>query len=520
MNPHNILVVDVGTQSLKASIISQNGEVLCFRQVRYEKPYLSPKEGYAEQNPDYYLDELCVATRALNEENPEQMASVKAMTLVDFRDSSVILDENGKPIRNSILWLDQRVTRLHGKNLKLWEKLLFDIVGMKDTVKYNSERTASFWLMKYEKENWEKMKTYAPIGTYFNQQITGNAVVSSADCVGHFPIDFKKGKWFFKGHPKYDVFGIPMNALPKLVDVGSVIGYVTELFSRKSMIPEGIPLYASGSDKCCETFGNGCIDKRQASISLGTACTIDVVDQKYSEPEAFLPSYQAPYKGSYDLEIQIYRGMWMVTWFEEQFASKDRIDAEKMGMSLESYLESKVKEIRPGSDGLVLQPYWGPGLKRPNAKGGIVGFSAVHTRYHIYRAILEGIAFALREGLDEIVRKTKTVPDYLVVSGGGSESNVLLQIIADVFGIEVRKSALVEASTLGGAMSVFLADGTYSTPEEAVKNMVKEGEIIRPNSESHKIYDKLYRNVYLKMYPSLSEIYRNIKYFYLENVGE
>lgn len=517
---HNILVVDVGTQSLKASIISSDGGILQFHQVKYEKPYLSPKEGYAEQDPEYYLKKLCEATRILKDKSSQLMETVQAMTIVDFRDSSVILDEKDKPIRNSILWLDQRITRLKGKNLKPWEKMLFTIVGMKDTVKYNSERTASFWLMKYEEESWKKMKTYAPIGAYFNKRVTDNLVVSSADCVGHFPINFKKGEWLFKGHPKYDVFGIPRESLPKLVPVGNIIGYVTEEFSKESGIPQGIPLYASGSDKACETFGNGCIDKRQASISLGTACTIDVVDNKYSEPETFLPSYQAPYKGSFDLEIQIYRGLWMITWFEEQFASQDRIDAEKCGMSLEDYLENQIEKIRPGSDGLVLQPYWGPGLKRPNAKGSIVGFSAVHTRYHIYRAILEGIAFALREGLEEIMRKTKVMPDYLVVSGGGSRDMTMLRIIADVFGIEVRQSALTESSTIGGAMSVFLADGTFKDPQEASKAMVKHATIVKPNQENHRIYDDLYHNVYLKMYPSMAKVYQNIKDFFLENAGE
>lgn len=517
---HNLLVVDIGTQSLKASIVSSEGEILLFEQIKYEKPYLSPKDGYAEQSADYYMDELSLATNRLFDKSPELMNSIQGMTIVDFRDSSVILDENGKPIRDSILWLDQRITRLKGKNLKLWEKLLFGIIGMNDTVKYNSERTASFWLMKYEKENWEKMRTYAPLGAYFTQCVTGNLVVSSADCVGHFPIDFKKGKWFFSGHPKYDVFGIPRKALPKLSPVGSVLGKVSPEFSKRSKIPAGIPLYASGSDKACETFGNGCIGKNQASISLGTACTIDVVDQKYSEPETFLPSYQAPYPGSFDLEIQIYRGLWMVTWFLDQFGYEDKVEAQKRNISIEDYLEEKIATIHPGSDGLVLQPYWGPGLKRPNAKGSIVGFSAVHTRYHLYRAILEGIAFALREGLDEIRKKTRTDIDYIVVSGGGSKNRTMLQILADVFGIEVRQSTIVESSTLGGAMSVLLADGTFSSPEKAVEALVKKGETIKPRKGAHKVYDDLYHNVYLKMYPSLKDVYRDIKDFYIDNVGE
>ncbi|MFA6829167.1 MAG: FGGY-family carbohydrate kinase [Bacilli bacterium] len=515
----NLLVVDIGTQSLRTSIIDPSGNTLVFKQVQYEEPFFSPREGYAEQNIDYYMEELCLTTKSIKEENPTVFSTISGMVVVDFRDSSVILDENNKPIRNAILWLDQRVTLLHNRNFKWYEKALFSVIGMLDTVKFNAERTPTWWLMENEPDNWARMKHYCTFGAYFNYCITGNLTVSSADCVGHYPIDFAHSKWFFKGHPKYDVFGIPYSALIPLVRVGDVIGKVSSEFSALSGIPEGLPVYASASDKACETFGNGCVDKSVASISLGTACTIDVVDQKYSEPEAFLPSYQAPYKGAYNLEVQIYHGLWMIRWFIREFASAERKEAKLAKMTIEQYLDSKILDIKPGSDGLVLQPYWGPGLSRPNSKGSIVGFSAIHTKYHIYRAILEGIAFALREALDAIMKKTHKKPDYIVVSGGGSGSEVILHIIADVFGIEVRKSASSQCSSLGAAMSGYLANGTYKTPEEAVKNMVKEPTRILPDPNNSAIYDKLYKKVYLKLYPALKKPEENIKYFYLENNG-
>ena len=516
----NFLVIDIGTQSLRASIVDKKGDILLFSQQKYEVAYNSPEEGFAEQDVDYYIQKLCDATNDLKNKDEELFSTILGMDVVDFRDSSIILDKDKKPIRPAILWLDQRVTLLHGKNLKAYEKVLFGLIGMSDTVKYNAERTVTWWLRQNEPENWRKMKYFCTLGAYFNYRITNNLVVSSADCIGHYPIDFKKGKWFPAWHPKHDIFGIPKDALPELVPVGSKIGEVSEEFSKLSSIPAGTPLFASGSDKACETFGNGCIEPNQASISLGTACSIDVVSNKYSEPEKFLPSYQAPYKGYYDLEIQIYRGLWMIPWFIEEFGSEDVKLAEKEGISVEEHLNKMIEKIPAGSDGLVLQPYWGPGLKRPNAKGSIIGFSAVHTRYHLYRAIIEGIIFGLREGLDEIMRKTHRKPDYLVVSGGGSDSKIFLQIIADIFGIEVHKSYNTESSTLGGAMSGFIHAGVYKDANEALVNMVKQGPVIKPDLKNHAIYDKLYKKVYLKMYPSLKKCYNNCKNFYLENKGE
>ena len=201
--------------------------------------------------------------------------------------------------------------------------------------------------------------------------------------------------------------------------------------------------------------------------------------------------------------------------FSEQFGETDLVEAKRENLSVEEFLDKKIASILPGSDGLVLQPYWGPGLKRPNARGSIIGFSGAHTRFHLYRAIIEGIGFALREGLDEIVRKTHRVPDYLVVSGGGSQSSLYMQILADIFGMEVRQAENTEMTTIGAAMSVFLARGIFKTPKEATERFSKTVRSYHPDKKNHEIYDLLYKKVYAKLYPSLKDVYRNCKEFYL-----
>ena len=510
-----VLVIDIGTQSLRASLVDSEQGILLFEQEKYAVPYFSKRKDYAEQEPDFYLETMAQATKALRRKDEGLFLKAQAMILVAFRDTAVLLDEKMKPIRPSILWCDQRTAKIKNQhNLRFYEKLLFRFLGMGDTAKFNSRRTASFWIQENEPENWKKMRYYAPLTAYFNYRVTGKLQVCSADCIGHYPINFKKGRWYPSWHPKVSVFGIPPSALPPLLPPGRILGHVTREFAEFSGIPEGLPLYASGSDKSCEAFGDGAIDPSSASISLGTACAIDVVSDKYREPEAFLPSYPTPYPGSYDYEVQVYRGLWMVRWFYEQFGLTDQDEARREGLTVEEFLDRKIASILPGSDGLVLQPYWGPGLKRPNAKGSIIGFSSAHTRFHLYRAIIEGIGFALREGLDEIVRKTHRIPKYIVVSGGGSHSDLYLSILADIFGIEVRKSVYTEMTTLGGAMSVFLAMKIFSSPKEATERFSKTTKVFLPNERNHQIYDLLYRDVYRKLYPSLKDIYFNCKEFY------
>lgn len=512
----NILVIDIGTQSLRASIVNKKGDILAFSKQKYEPAYYSPSKGFAEQNVDFYVDELIKATNEIYQKDNEILSSISSMIMDCFRDSSVILDKDKKPIRKAILWLDQRIRPFYkNENLKWYEKALFTLIGMKDTCRYNSERTPYYWLKENEEENIKKMKYYVPLGAYFNYRVTGNLVISSADCIGHYPINFKKGTYYSKLHPKSSIFGIPRECLPDIVPVSSIIGEVSEEFSLLSKIPVGTKVIASASDKACETLGNGCTDIETASLSLGTACTIDVVCKKYKESETFLPSYQAPYPKSYDLELQVYRGFWMITWYLNEFGLQDKIDAEKENMPVLDYLSSKLNTVPVGCDGLILQPYWGPSLKRPNARGSIIGFSSVHTRYYLYRAMIEGIAFSLKEGLDEIIKRTHKKPELIVVSGGGSSSKEICQIFCDVFDLPMMISATNESSTIGAAMAGFCALKVFSSPEEAKKNMVKEGFKLTPNKENSKLYQHLYKNIYKKIYPSLKKEYFSLKKFFL-----
>ena len=148
------------------------------------------------------------------------------------------------------------------------------------------------------------------------------------------------------------------------------------------------------------------------------------------------------------MEVQIYRGYWMLSWFSKNFCSELIDEAKIQEMAVEELLNKELSKIPPGSDGLVLQPYWGPGLRRPLAKGGIIGFSDVHTRAHLYRAIIEGIAYALKEGLEGIEKSQKHKVKELRISGGGSQSDAICQITADVFNLPVSRVQTFETTSL------------------------------------------------------------------------
>jgi sugar (pentulose or hexulose) kinase len=512
-NDQFVLTIDFGTQSVRVAIFDKTGNSLAIEKQKYEPPYYSSLPNYAEQDPNYYYRCLCECGQRLKANHPDLLAKVACTTLTCFRDSAVLLDKDRKVIRPMILWLDQRNAECRTK-LPLSARAIFRLIGKTDTINFNRRRAVSNWLIENEPENWAKVDKYINVSTYFIYLLTGELKDSSSNQAGHYPIDFKHRRWY--AHPDKSltgqIFSLKDSMLCELVPEGSLIGKITPKAAAETGLPEGLAMYAVGSDKSCETLGLGVIDDQVACLSYGTASTIETTRNRYTESEPFLPSYPSCIPGYFNMEFQIYRGYWMINWFLKEFGGKEINNAMISDVSPDEY-NSHLKEVPPGSDGLVLQPYWGPGLSRPLAKGAIIGFSDVITREHFYRAIIEGIAYGLREGLDHFEKKVHHSIPALRVSGGGSQADEICQITADVFNRPVTRTQTHEASSLGAAIAGFLALGVYSNPESAIQAMVRVKDTFTPNPVAAKKYEYLYQNVYTQMYPSLKGIYRSIKHF-------
>ena len=456
-----VVTLDFGTQSVRAIIFDQSGQTLACEQYHYNPAYFSTKPGYAEQDVEFYWKHMCEVTKALSEKNPELMKRVKGVSFTCFRDSAVLLDDRHKPLRPVILWCDQR-NASSKTNFPWLYKALFHLVGMWETVLLNKRRTVANWIQENEKSIWDKCKYYWSITTYFTYKLTGNELDTAANYTGHYPINYKTGKWMKKSNLKYHVFNIEPEKLPKLVKCGTVLGKITKKCAKETGLPEGIAVIANGTDKGSETIGTGCTEPTKASISYGTASTVEVSSKKYVEPEPFLPAYPASVDKLYNLEVQIYRG------------------------------------------------YWGPLLKRPLAKGTIVGFSDHHTRAHVYKAIIEGIAYALRDALESIQKRLHKKITEISVSGGGSRSEAICQITADIFGIPVRRVQTIESGCLGTAIVAYQGIGVFKTIEEGIYEMSHTKDYFEPILENHEKYDYLFKNVYLQMYPSLKKLNKSL----------
>lgn len=503
-----LLTIDIGTQSIRGIIFDNFGNII-EKEKREYNPYFSNAPGYAEQDADVYWKTICEVCQKLKNVNRAAFESILGVTLTSMRNTVVMVDENGIPLRPAILWLDQRMAEAKEK-IPVIYGMAFKALKQQEKI-HNFKRVFRWqWIKENEKDTYYKTYKYLLLSAYLNYKLTGYYLDSSASQIGYIPYDFKKRKWASKLDVKSVVFDIDKDKMTDLVEPGELLGRISKTASTETGLKEGLPVIASGSDKGCETLGTGCLDSSTGNISLGSAVTIQTTIDKYIEIHPFIPAYPAVIPKKYNPEVQINRGYWMIRWFKKEFAEKEVLESKVQDIPVEVLLDNLLNTVPPGSEGLFLQPYWGGELKDPFAKGAVIGFTDEHTRAHLYRAIIEGINYAVLDGIEAIERKTGRRIETLAISGGGSQSDNICQITADMIGRVVYRVQTYETSGLGAAVCGFKALNVFDTYDAAVKNMVRQENIFKPNSDNSKKYKMLYNNIYKKIYPSLKKLYKEM----------
>jgi sugar (pentulose or hexulose) kinase len=499
---------DFGTQSVRAMLVDKDGKIVSLVREKYNPPYYSKKIGYAEQSFDTYYKYACIAAKSLKEKNKKLFDQIICVTITTIRDTFTCTDEKGKPIRDFILWLDQRRATHHEK-MTLYKRILFKAVSMDYALERQREICRPAWIKENEPDIWENTKKFSNISAILNAKLTGNYVDCNASCIGHVPFNYKTRNWMKENELTYPLFELEPDKFIKIVTPTSQIGKITKEAGNETGLKEGLPVIASGSDKGCETIGSGVMNNYSAALSMGTSATIQFATRKYVEPAKFLPAYPSPNPDFYNPELQVMRAGWMFSWFIENFGFEDKLIAEKEGVSPEHVINRQLDKVPLGSGGLLLLPYWNAPLKQPEARGTILGFMPDHNKYYIYRAIIEGVVFTLYQGFQTLEKNSKHHTRYLVISGGSSVSETICQIVADIFNLPVKRSRESEACGLGSAMCGFVGMGVYKSFDEAAKNMVHYSKTYEPIKENHLEYEEIYRKKFVKLYPSIRGVYRN-----------
>ncbi|MDH4039094.1 MAG: FGGY-family carbohydrate kinase [Gammaproteobacteria bacterium] len=505
-----LLAIDNGTQSVRALVFDLDGQLVAKSQVEIE-PFFSDQPGWAEQHADYFWDRLCDACQQLWPRLDFPRTAIQAVALTTQRATVINLDAEGKPLRPAIIWLDQR-EQLQLPGMGAWGVVL-GMAGATANVRSFRSQAEANWIAARQPDIWRRTAKFLLLSGYHSYRLTGRYVDSVASQVGYLPFDFRRQQWCGPRDWKWKALPIVRQQLPELVPAGAELGRITEQAARETGIPAGLALISAGADKACEVLGSGCLEPTVGSLSYGTTATYNTVDSRYLEMIRQVPAYPAAVPGLYNSETIVQRGYWMVNWFKREFGQPEQVLAARSGVKPEALFDDLLRQVPAGSMGLVLQPYWSPGLRipGPEAKGAIIGFGDVHTRAHIYRAIIEGLAYALREGSERHERRSGHKIDRLKVSGGGSQSDQAMQITADIFGLAAERPHTFETSGLGAAINAAVATGLYPDYATAIGRMTHPGAVFTPIPANVQIYEQIYRQVYRKLYGRLGPLYKAIR---------
>lgn len=502
------IVIDGGTQNIKAFVFDEKGNEI-YGEARPVCPYYAAQPDFAEQDAEEYLRITREVTKNVVENSHVPGDEFAAVAITTHRGTIVPVDEAGKPVRPAITWLDERKTpglKLPGGPLM---SMVFLLSRMAPKLKEYQRRSKFNWLRKYEPESYARTHIFLTIPSYVFHALTGQFKDCSS-IVGLLPIDFKGLRW----HPRkivYDVLGVERDKLPALVSPAEVAGEVSEEGARDFGVPQGLPVIIGAGDKQSELLGAGVLDSSVAEISYGTAAVIELLSDRFVEhPRRDFYTFGAAIPKHWVFEGFVGRGYWMLSWFRKEFARYEEEEAKKTGIEPEELLNKMMEEVPPGSMGLILQPYWHPRENDPLSKGAVIGFSGEHTRMHLYRAIIEGIAFELRRLAEIIEKRSGTRIKELRVGGGGSKSDEILQITADVFGLSTCRLHTSNLAALGVTIDAVVALKIYDSFAEAVANMVRVEKTFAPGEENVRIYDRLFNEVYKKVYPALSPLHSRI----------
>ncbi len=442
-----ILGIDGGSQSTKVAIYSADGTVVCSAAVPLRQLKLSAG-GHAEHPDDDLWDSLCGAVKKLLELFDGAPEEIAAVGLCSIRFCRALLKKDGTLAQPLMSWMDARVGQPH----------------MEENPDVAYVTTASGYLSK---------------------RLTGENRDTAANYLGAWPLDHDTWDWNETAIP---AFGVTRSMLFDLIQPGERLGCITAAAAEATGLPAGLPVYTTANDKAVEALGVGCLHPGSVLLSLGTYIAAMTCTERNLGDSAVGWTNLASVPHRYLFESNgIRRGMWMLSWWCNVLGEDYREKAASMGMSPEMRLNQEAERIPAGSDGLMIVPHWLADADTPFRKGMMLGFDGRHGRAHIYRAIMEGIAMTMRNHMD----KTDLPCGKMIISGGGSKSDVFMQIFADVMERPVSRPHKFGSAGLGAAICAAVGVGIWPDFDTAVSKMVRPGEEFRPIPENVEIYRKL-----------------------------
>lgn len=481
-----VVGMDIGTSGTKALAIDERGQVLASALVEY--PLLTPKPDWAEQAPDEWERAAFEALAKLSSDLGGRASGVKGIGLTGQMHGSVFLDESGNVLRNAILWCDQRTAKqCDDIHAKVGEEQLIQMVCNPALTGFTAPKI--LWLRENEPEIYEKVRKILLPKDYIRYVLTGEYATDMADASGTLLLDVRNRKWHTELMSMLD---IDADFMPPVYEGTAVTGTLTAEAAAKTGLPAGIPVVAGGGDQAAGGVGCGIVKPGVISSTVGTSGVVFAFSEDiHLDPHGRVHTFCHSVPGKWHVMGVVLSAGGSLRWFRDALCADVKTKATQAGRDPYEFITEEASSVSAGSEGLVFLPYLTGERtphKDPYAKGAFVGLSLRHNRAHMARAVLEGVAFAMRDSL-EIMRDMGVPIEEVRASGGGARSDFWRQIQADVNKVPLVTINVDEGPAYGAALLATVETGIHASVEEACDATIRVVDTCTPDKSREACYD-------------------------------
>ncbi len=488
-----VLGIDVSTTGVKALLIDQHGSVT--GSANTEQPLSTPRPLWSEQNPlDWWNGAVNSITQVLRETGVSG-EDVQGVGLTGQMHGLTLLDKDGNILRPAILWNDQRTAAQCDEiRARLGKERLIAITGNNALTGFTAPKI--LWVQENEPEIYAQVRNILLPKDYVRYRLTDRFGIDCADAAGTILMDIKQRNW---SSEVLDALNIPAEWLPQIFEGPEITGRVTEEAARLTGLKAGTPVIAGGGDQAAGAVGAGAVQPGIVSLALGTSGVVFAgTGEPYIEPEGRLHAFCHSVPGRWHLMGVMLSAAGSLRWFRDTVAP---------GKSFDELL-APAEQVAPGSDGLLYLPYL-TGERTPHpdplARGAFAGLTIRHGLPHMTRAVLEGVAYGLRDSFELIKQSGLENIRQVRVSGGGARSLLWRQILADVFDAELVTVNSTEGAAYGAALLAGVGTGFWNSVDEACAATIKITGSTIPDANRVEIYKRGYA-LYRQLYPALRDL--------------
>lgn len=501
-----IMGIDIGTSGTKTVLFTTNGDPVASHTEEY--PLYQPRNGWAEQDPQDWWNACVEGIRRVLQESQADPAQIKGIGLSGQMHGLVMLDEDGQVLRRSIIWCDGRTAKeCQEITEKVGAQRLIEITANPALTGFTAGKI--LWVRHNEPEIYARCRHILLPKDYIRYRLTGALASEMSDASGTNLLDVPGRCWSQEILEKLE---IDPSWMPKLYESPEITGTVTRETAALTGLAEGTPVVGGAGDNAAAAVGTGVVEEGKAFTTIGTSGVVFAHSDRVTiDPQGRVHTFCHAVPGCWTVMSCTLAAGLSLKWFRDTFCSAEMQAAQGMGVDPYVLMDQQADRVPIGADRLLYLPYLmgerSP-LLDPDARGVFFGLSAIHNKYTMLRAVMEGVTYSLRQCLD-ILRGMGVVSTEMLACGGGGTSRVWRQMLADVYGCPVKTVVSKEGPALGVAILAGVGTGVWPSVQEACRQVIRTNPQQDPIPENSRRYEEVYQ-IYAGLYPALKESFQQL----------